>query len=79
MPYTDEVKGTLSNTPLSILMDISTLRSYSGGIVNDCPDTKLSHGAGLVGWGVDNDTQEEYWIVRNSYGTSWGEDGYARI
>jgi len=33
----------------------------------------------MVGWGTDATTAQDYWIVRNSWGTGWGEAGYIRI
>lgn len=48
---------------------------YSGGVVgiNDCPNGQLDHGVVLVGYTA------EAWIVRNSWGPSWGESGYIRL
>ena len=52
---------------------------YSGGIIttdDNCP-TAIDHAIAAVGYGVENGIQ--YYIVRNSWGTGWGEDGYVRI
>lgn len=34
-----------------------------------------NHSVLLIGWGEDKDTQKPFWIVRNSYGPTWGNDG----
>ena len=37
------------------------------------------HAVKVVGWGVQNTTGEEYWLVANSWGPTWGEEGYFRF
>jgi len=71
----------VANGPLSIAMDAGILQSYTSGIIkpgpSDCSKTELDHAIVIVGFGVDGSTP--YWIVRNSWGESWGEKGYFRI
>ena len=53
--------------------------AYNGGIYDGCKYTcniALNHAVQLVGYGSDSDS--DYWIVRNSWGPGWGEDGYIR-
>lgn len=68
-------KGVVS---VAIEADKSVFQQYSGGIFNSslC-GTSLDHGVALVGYGTEGST--EYYILRNSWGTSWGEQGYMRI
>jgi len=39
----------------------------------------INHEISVVGWSIDADTQEEYWIGRNSWGTYWGDYGFFYI
>jgi C1A family cysteine protease len=57
--------------PLSICIDASDWSTYQGGIVTSC-GTDVNHCVQVVGV----DTENGYWIVRNSWGTTWGEQGY---
>lgn len=65
----------------------TSFQNYSGGIFSDsyttcssspCYNTPTNHAIALVGWGYDA-TYGDYWILRNSWGSSWGESGYMRI
>jgi hypothetical protein len=53
---------------------------YSGGVVDDdsCGNI-LDHGIAVVGYGRDESLQKDFWIVKNSWGSAWGEGGYIRL
>lgn len=64
--------------PISIGLNADMLQSYSSGIFDDdsC-SISLDHGVLVVGYGTEDGT--DYWIVKNSWGSDWGEEGYFRI
>jgi len=43
------------------------------------PGHNFTHIVSIVGWDMDPENSAEYWVVRNSYGTFWGEEGFFRI
>jgi C1A family cysteine protease len=65
-----------STGPLSICVDASSWNSYKSGVLTNCGHS-LDHCVQLVG--MDLDASTPYWKVRNSWGTSWGEDGFIRL
>jgi hypothetical protein len=67
------------NGPVAVMMQIySDFYSFSGGIYEHVTGT-LSGGKSMliVGWGTEGSTP--YWIVKNSWGPGWGDDGFFRI
>jgi len=70
--------------PLSIAVDASSWGSYTGGVFNGCSfdeNISINHGVQLVGYGSDFGPLGvfDYWLVRNSWGPTWGEEGYIRM
>ncbi|XP_078279486.1 cathepsin L.1 isoform X1 [Rhinoraja longicauda] len=65
--------------PVSVAIDASqrSFQLYSSGIYDDpyCINDKLNHAVLVVGYGTMNGV--EYWLVKNSWGTHWGVNGYA--
>ncbi|EFA81557.1 hypothetical protein PPL_05546 [Heterostelium album PN500] len=65
--------------PLSICVDAETWMNYQSGVLNsNCPD-ELDHCVQIVGYDVEQSTNTPYYIVRNSWGTDWGMEGYILV
>merc|ERR1712159_408139 len=64
--------------PLSIAVDANGFSGYNGGVLRNpsCSTSGLNHAINIVGYGTAG---LEYWMVRNSWGTTWGEEGYIRM
>ena len=80
----DEVKEYLYATgPLAIALNATPLQTYTGGVLDltasKCSTSGINHAVLLVGYGHDSSTDLDYWLVKNSWGSSWGESGYFRI
>jgi len=58
----------------------NVFHNYKSGVI-DSPacGTYLSHAILIVGFGTDEATGLDYWKIKNTWGTTWGEDGYARL
>jgi len=76
----DEIKESLvSEGPVETGFDVyDDFMNYSGGVYTRTSDEMLGgHAVKVVGWGVENG--DEHWIVANSWGSGWGEEGFFRI
>lgn len=63
--------------PISVGLNAELLQYYSSGIFDEPTCSKhIDHTVLAVGYGSEN---VEYWIIKNSWGNTWGEDGYFRL
>ncbi|CAK1544306.1 unnamed protein product [Leptosia nina] len=76
----DKLKDLLHEYgPATIAIDASALSGYTSGVVlaDDCESDTVNHAVLLVGYGTEKDVP--FWIIKNSWGESWGEKGYFRM
>jgi C1A family cysteine protease len=74
------LKTAVFKGPVSVAIeaDKTVFQSYTGGIITSSRcGTTLDHGVLVVGYGTESG--QDYWILKNSWGTSWGESGFFRI
>ena len=65
------ISGSICVTP--------EFEAYTGGVFEDTTGcTSLDHSISIAGYGHDATSGKDYWIIRNSWGTYWGEQGWAR-
>lgn len=71
------IDHVLNRNTLAVLLDSKNMQAYESGIfpVSNCVAEQANHAAQIVGVNVEGG----YWIVRNTWGTGWGEKGYMRL
>jgi C1A family cysteine protease len=76
----DQLKAAIANGPVSVAIEADKMafQGYKSGVISgsDC-GTQLDHGVLAVGYGALNGV--EFYLVKNSWSTSWGDQGYVRI
>jgi len=63
--------------PVSVAVDAESWSSYKKGVMTGPCGKSLDHGVLAIGYGTDG--SNDYWLVKNSWGTSWGESGFIRL
>jgi cathepsin L len=74
------LKGAVAQQPVAVAISADTklFQSYSSGVITSSSCyTSLDHGVLVVGYGTENG--QDYWLVKNSWSSTWGENGYVKI
>ncbi|XP_017839936.2 cathepsin L [Drosophila busckii] len=77
----EELKDIVGNIgPIAVTINANSWKQYSQSVFNNknC-DTTSNHAVLIVGYGHDNQTGLDYWLLKNSWGADWGERGYMRL
>ncbi|KAL1532143.1 senescence-specific cysteine protease SAG39-like [Salvia divinorum] len=70
--------AAVANQPVSVDVDITILQFYRSGILTGECGTNLNHAVTVVGYGESEDGVK-FWLVKNSWGRGWGDDGYTKL
>ena len=76
------MKAAVAKQPTSVAVDAGSylFYQYESGIFDSTScGTSLNHATLVVGYGTDADSDKEYWIMKNSWGAYWGDQGYIKI
>ena len=83
------MKAAVAHQPVSVAIAANSvyIHSYANGVIDaeDCFDfdktdlNPINHGVLIVGYGTDKATGLDYWLIKNSWNTTWGDQGYFKI
>ncbi|PAN49045.1 hypothetical protein GQ55_9G434800 [Panicum hallii var. hallii] len=75
-----QLQQAVAKQPVAAAIEMGgSLQFYKGGVFSGQCGTRMNHAITVVGYGADANTGLKYWLVKNSWGQSWGERGYLRM
>jgi len=78
--YQPLLNAVATRGPVAISVAADGWAGYGRGVFDSCSkDATVDHAVTLIGYGMDKEKQKKFWLVKNSWGGSWGEDGNIRL
>lgn len=81
----ESLKEALASQPVAVALNAQysgPIQHYTGGIISSRCSTALDHAVLAVGYGTERNgyfSSTDYWLIKNSWGSRWGENGYFRL
>ncbi|KAL9234003.1 hypothetical protein vseg_008927 [Gypsophila vaccaria] len=75
----DALMAATNQQPVAIYIDSRGFQHYSSGVYTGGCSYNTNHVVTVIGYGKDDTTGKDYWLLKNSWGGGWGEQGYIRI
>jgi len=73
----EELGEAIVSSPATVAICSGPVQSYTGGVVENCDDCQVDHAVLVVGYGQEKG--KDYWLIKNSWAKSWGEQGYLKL
>lgn len=78
--YEPVIRAVAERGPVAVSVAASDWSYYGGGLFDSCnKNAIIDHAVTLVGYGIDKSAGGKYWLIKNSWGNSWGETGNIRL
>lgn len=78
--YEPLMRAVAEHGPVAVAVAGAPWNNYILGIFDDCSkDAVIDHAVTLMGYGEDKEWQAKYWLIQNSWGSFWGENGRIRL
>ncbi|KAL9234005.1 hypothetical protein vseg_008929 [Gypsophila vaccaria] len=74
----DALLAAVNQQPVSVSINSNGLRHYKSGVYKGGCISTINHAVTVIGYGTTQDG-DQYWLVKNSWGESWGEEGYMKL
>jgi cathepsin L len=78
--YEPLIRALAEEGPVAVSVSAGTWFDYDSGVFDNCAkDAVIDHAVTAIGYGEDQESGSKYWLIQNSWGQDWGEDGHIRL